>query len=230
LLSTAVVSVRSLRSWATPCSQADHALMNLCGDGRSQPSKATAEDREIGGRVGIEVGEAALHQVAAQLSFQIAAAPAFQGFHDTAAQHTIGGHAGTPRAGGTGATFRQALEDQVDQSGIIQELIDRVEQIVLEQGGLRGQGRVEEPGLVRRRRDYIRTRLYRVSKYLSSNKKWELVFLIQNQTSDIPFVRLNPSAALRSRARDFCELTNGSEFSDRHCELHWLLHGTGASI
>jgi hypothetical protein len=123
--------------------------MNLCRDSRSEQSKAAAEDREIGGSVGIEVGEAAVDQVAAQLPFQTAEAPAFQALHDTAAQQTIGGHAGAPGASGTGATFRQTLTDQVQQSGIVQEVIDGIEQIVLEQGGLLGQGGVEEPSLVR---------------------------------------------------------------------------------
>lgn len=141
-------------SYALLAGQADHALMNLRGDGRSEQSKAAAEDREIGGRVGIEVGEAAVHQVAAQLSFQIAEAPAFQVLHDTAAQQTIGGHAAAPSASGTGATLGQTLADQVDQSGIVQEVIDGVEQIVLEQGGLLGQGGVKEPGLVRRGGDH----------------------------------------------------------------------------
>src|SRR5215469_7483903 len=89
--------------------QADHAVMNRCGDGRSEQSKAATEDREIGGSIGIEMGEAAVHQVAAQLSFQIAETPAFQMLHDTAAQQTIGGHAHAPGAGGTGATFGQTL-------------------------------------------------------------------------------------------------------------------------
>ncbi|HEY0725167.1 MAG TPA: hypothetical protein VGD41_14440 [Pyrinomonadaceae bacterium] len=68
----------------------------------------------MGRDLGIEVGEAAVHQVAAQFSFQIAEAPAFQVLHDTTAQQTIGGHAGATSTGGTGATFRQTLADQVD--------------------------------------------------------------------------------------------------------------------
>ena len=51
--------------------QADHALMNLGGDSRTEQSKATTEDSELGGDLGIEVGEAAVHQVAAQFPFQI---------------------------------------------------------------------------------------------------------------------------------------------------------------
>jgi hypothetical protein len=35
------------------------------------------------------------------------------------------------------------LADQVHQSGILEELIDRIEQIVFEQFGLLGQGKVE---------------------------------------------------------------------------------------
>src|SRR6516225_5207771 len=64
--------------YALLAGQANHAVMNRCGDGRSEQSKAAAEDREIRGSIGIEVGEAPVHQVAAQLSFQIAETPAFQ--------------------------------------------------------------------------------------------------------------------------------------------------------
>src|SRR5262252_10564368 len=109
--------------YALLAGQADHAVMNRCSNGRTEQSKAAAEDREIGGSVGIEVGEAAVHQVAAQLSFQIAETPAFQMLHDTAAQQTIGGDARAPGAGGTGTTFGQTLADQVEQSRIVQELI-----------------------------------------------------------------------------------------------------------
>ena len=100
--------------YAVLAGQADHALMNLGGDGRTKQGKAAAEDGELRGEVGIEVGEAAVHQVAAQFPFQSAEAPAFQVLHDTAAQQTIGGQApatGTSRAG---ATFGQTLADQVD--------------------------------------------------------------------------------------------------------------------
>ena len=42
----------------------------------------------------------------------------------------------------------QALTDEVDECVVLQELVDGVEQIVFEQGGLLGQGEEEEPGLV----------------------------------------------------------------------------------
>ena len=74
----------------------------------------------------------------------------------------IGGHARAPGAGGTGATLGQTLADQVEQSGIVQEWIDGIEQIVLEQSGLPSQWGVEEPSLVRGRGDHILTRVYRV--------------------------------------------------------------------
>src|SRR6266700_2300754 len=77
--------------------QADHPLMNLFGDRRTQQGEAAAEGAEIGGSLGIEVGEAAVHQVAAQFPFQIAEAPALQVLHDTAAQQPIGRQSGSPR-------------------------------------------------------------------------------------------------------------------------------------
>jgi len=123
--------------------------MNGFGARWTQQGKGTAEGSEIRCSLGIEVGEAAVHEVAAKLPFQIAETPAFQVLHDTAAQHTIGGHAGPPGARRKGATCRQTLPDQLDQSRVVQELIDGIEQqIVFEQGGLLGQGGVEDPGLV----------------------------------------------------------------------------------
>jgi hypothetical protein len=92
------------------------------------------------------VGIYPLLQVAAQLPFQIAEAPALQVLHDTAAQQTIGRHSGSLRTLRKRHACRQTLADQVDQCGIVQQLIDGVEQIVFEQGGLAGQRGIREPG------------------------------------------------------------------------------------
>ena len=46
-----------------------HPLMNLFGDRRTQQSKGAAEGREVRRNLGIEVGEAAVHQVAAEFAF-----------------------------------------------------------------------------------------------------------------------------------------------------------------
>src|SRR5229473_6119865 len=154
--------------------QTDHALMNLCGDGRTEQSKAATEDREIWRSVGIEVGETAVHQVAAQFPFQIAEAPALQVLHDTAAQQTIGRHSGSPRTLRKRAACRQTLADQVDQCEIVQQLIDGIEQIVFEQGGLAGQRGIEEPGLVRAGGKHICTRVYRVRSNSQGNNERKL--------------------------------------------------------
>jgi hypothetical protein len=134
--------------------QAHHALMNLFGDLRTQQREGPTEGREIGCGFGIEAGEPPVHQVAAELPFQIAEAPALQVLHDAAAQQTIGGYAGPSGARRSGETCRQTLLNQLEQSGILQELIDGIEQIVLEQSGLQGQRGVEEPGLVGGRVDH----------------------------------------------------------------------------
>src|SRR6266571_9337306 len=112
--------------------QAHHPLINLFGDLWSQQRESSAEGTEIGRDFGIEAGEAPVHQVAAEFPFQIAEAPALQMFHDTAAQQTIGGYGGPPGAHGSRAACRQTLADQVEQSGILQELIDGIQQVVLE--------------------------------------------------------------------------------------------------
>ena len=122
--------------------------MNLFGDLGTQQREGSTEGREIGCGFGIEAGEPPVHQVAAELPFQIAEAPALQVLHDTAAQQAIGGYAGSPGARRSGEACRQTLLDQLEQSGIVQELIDRIEQIVFEQRSLLGQRRVEEPGLM----------------------------------------------------------------------------------
>lgn len=101
------------------------------------------------------MGEAAVDQIAAQLAFQIAEAPTFQVLQYTAAQQAIGGHADPPGAGGSGVATGEAAADQVDQLGILQQVVDGVEQIVLEQGGLPGQGEKEEPALVLSGGDHI---------------------------------------------------------------------------
>src|SRR5258708_4611818 len=117
--------------------------MKLVGDRRAQQGKGAAEGSGIGSSLGIEVGEAAVDQVAAQLPFQIAEAPTLEVLHDTAAQQTIGGDSGSPGALGKRAACGQTLADQVHQSGILEELIDGIEQVVFEQSRLLGQGEVE---------------------------------------------------------------------------------------
>ena len=52
--------------------------MNFLGDRRSEQSKGSAEGGEIGRSLGVEVREASIDQVAAQLSFQFAEAQALQ--------------------------------------------------------------------------------------------------------------------------------------------------------
>ena len=91
--------------------QAHHPLMNLFGDLRTQQREGSTEDRVIGRSLGIEAGEAAVHQVAAQFPFQIAEAPALQVLHDAAAHHTIGSHAAPPGAGRKRAACGQTLAD-----------------------------------------------------------------------------------------------------------------------
>jgi len=97
--------------YALLAGRADHALMNLFGDCRTEQGKGAAEDGEVGRSLGIEVGEAAVDQVAAQLPRQIAEAPALQVLHDTAAQQTIRGHSVSPGARRKGAACRQTLTD-----------------------------------------------------------------------------------------------------------------------
>jgi|SRR5215471_2336598 len=123
--------------------------MNLFGDLRTQQREGSTEGGEIGCGFGIEVGEPPVYQVAAQLSFQIAETPALQMLHDAAAQQTIGGNAGAPGARRSGEAYRQTLLDQLEQRGIVQELIDGIQQIIFKQRSLQGQRGVEEPGLVR---------------------------------------------------------------------------------
>ena len=65
-----------------------------------------------------------------------------------ATQQAIGRDAGPTGVGGLGVAGGQALTDEVDECVVLQELVDGVEQIVFEQGGLLGQGEEEEPGLV----------------------------------------------------------------------------------
>ena len=88
--------------------------MNLFGDRRTKQGKVATEGREIGCNLGIEVGEAAVDEVAAELPFQIAETPALPVLHDKAAQPTIGGNPVPPGAGGKGAARAQTLPDQVD--------------------------------------------------------------------------------------------------------------------
>src|SRR3984893_10545510 len=103
--------------------------MNLFGDGWTQQGEAAAEGAEIGRNLGIEVGEAAVHQLATQLPGKIAEAPALQVLHDTAAQQTIGGDSVPPGALRKRAAGRQTLSGQLTQRKFAEELIDGTEHI-----------------------------------------------------------------------------------------------------
>ena len=129
--------------------------MNSFCDLRGQQSEGAAEGAVIGDEVGVVVGKTAINQVAAQFPLQIAVAPALQVFHNRAAQQTVGGDAWAPGAGGGGGACGQTLADQVQQLGILQQRVERVEPIVLEADGLGGQRGIEEPGLVGGRGDHI---------------------------------------------------------------------------
>src|SRR5215472_13111535 len=94
--------------------------MNMLRDLRTQHGQQTTEAVVTGDDFGVEMGEAAIDEVVAQLAFQIAEAPAFQVLEHTAAQEAIGSQARAPGAGRLGP------------------------------GSLPGQGGVEEPGLVMR--------------------------------------------------------------------------------
>jgi len=60
----------------------------------------------------------------------------------------IGGDAGAAGTGRLGVTGGEALADEFNQFLIVQQIVHGVEQIVLEQRRLLGQGKEEEPGLV----------------------------------------------------------------------------------
>ena len=70
-------------------------------------------------------------------------------------QQPIGSHAGAAGTGRLGVTGGEALADQGYQFLIVQQIVHGVEQIVLEQSSLLGQGKEEEPGLVVDRAEYI---------------------------------------------------------------------------
>ena len=66
----------------------------------------------------------------------------------TRTQQPIGSHAGAAGTGRLGVTGGEAVADQCYQFLIVQQIVHGVEQIVLEQSSLLGQGKEEEPGLV----------------------------------------------------------------------------------
>ncbi len=104
-------------------SQAHDPLMNFLGDRRTEHGKGFAEGGEVGRGLGVEVRELPIDQIAAQLAFQIAKAPALQMLEHATTQQAIRGHSGKRRSRGTGG---QAVADQLDQLRVVQELVDGV--------------------------------------------------------------------------------------------------------
>ena len=122
--------------------------MNLLGGFRTQHREQPTEGA-VGGRgLGVKACAAAVDQVAAQFAIESTKAPTLQLLEQAAAQKAIGSDTGAAVACPSGATTGQAVAEQIDQQGVVQEVIYGFEQIVLPQGGLPGQGEIEEPGLV----------------------------------------------------------------------------------
>src|SRR5215472_11580829 len=122
--------------------------MNMLRDLGTEHGQQTTEAVVTGDDFGVEMGEAAIDEVAAPLAFPIAEAPAFEVLEPTAAQQAIGSQARAPGAGRLGAAGGERGADELDQFFIVPELIEGVEPVVLEPGSLQGQGGVEEPSLV----------------------------------------------------------------------------------
>src|SRR5215470_7564364 len=101
--------------------------MNLLRDGMSQQSKGSAEGGEVGRGLGVEVREPPIDQVAAQLAFQIAEAPALHMLEHAATQQAIWGYALATGARRSRTPTGQTLADQLDQMRVIQELVHGLE-------------------------------------------------------------------------------------------------------
>src|SRR6516225_6086908 len=129
--------------------------MNLPGDLGTEYGKQATEAVVTGNDFGVKVGEAPISKVAAQFPFQLAKTPAFPMLEHTGTQQPIGSHAGAAGTGRLGVTGGEALADQGHQFLIVQQIVHGVEQIVLEQSSLLGQGKEEEPGLVVERAEHI---------------------------------------------------------------------------
>src|SRR5437763_13864622 len=122
--------------------------MNLLGGLRTQHCEQPAEGA-VGGRgLGVKACEAAVDQVAAQFAIELTKAPTLQVVEPADTQQAIGSDTGASVARRSGAPTGQAVADQIDQQGVVQEVIYGFEQVVLQQGGLLGQCEIEEAGLV----------------------------------------------------------------------------------
>jgi hypothetical protein len=121
--------------------------MDGVGHFRGEQGEGAAEGTEIGSEVGVETGEVAVDEAAAQFPFQFAEAPALEMFDDATTQEAIGRDAVPSGAGRGGITLAQALPDEVDQVGVLEQAIDGIEEIVAEQRGLPVQRSEEKPGL-----------------------------------------------------------------------------------
>jgi len=107
--------------------QSHHAVMNLLGELRTQHREQLAERAVAGCDFGVEAREATVDQVAAQLAIEIPKAPTLQVLEYATAQQAIGSDTGAAGARRSWPALGQAVADQIDHQGVVQELVHGLE-------------------------------------------------------------------------------------------------------
>ena len=121
--------------------------MELGGAVFAEQAKGAGEAGKIGNRILVKTSKASIKQAGSQFSFQLSKRPVFEVLQNGATQKPVWGDGRTSKIGRTRAAFGQRLGGDLDQGGIVQQFIERIEQLVGDGSGILGESEVEQRGL-----------------------------------------------------------------------------------
>src|SRR5947199_588886 len=102
----------------------------------AEKAKGAGETGKIGDGILIEASKAAIKETGPQFPFQLPEGPAFEMFQGDATQEPVWSNGTAAEIGGASAALGQDLRSQIDQWAVVQEFIQRIEQIVGDRRGL----------------------------------------------------------------------------------------------
>src|SRR6266404_4819972 len=141
----------------------------------AEKAKGARKTGKIGDGILIEASKSAIKETGPQFSFQLPEGPVFEVFQGDATQEPVRSNGGAAEIGRTSATLGQGLSGQIDQGAVVQQFIQRIEQIVGDSRGLLREGEVEQRSLARGTADHYSIRQQEGKKKM---KKSENIFTV----------------------------------------------------
>jgi hypothetical protein len=109
----------------------------------------------IRGPVVIVAREAPIDQIGTEVAFQLAEGEVLDLFEHAAPQKTVGSHSAPACPAGLGMPADELVCYELNELGVVKQVIDGIKQVVLEKRKLGGQWGVEERGLSRSLSEHV---------------------------------------------------------------------------